>query len=688
MRHEQLLGQTLPCPKCKDPISVPTSPPAPADTANNPKPAATKPTSSQLASAPRAVGGQIIDSTAMTKVGDVDWNEILASDDPAARTDSSDSGPKFRSLNEPDFIPIPSTFTPISPLPASDLEKPIHEQAWQSNAAAKRRQMLILATIGVTGSLVAVGCFVLFVQMVGNKPQPVASGPGENTAGAKSIEAAPILPELDKSEPTAPPSQETVVVPTLEPSVGSGQAVDETPEKAPIESTNATASMPQADSTTTPLNLKPTDSQPATATPTPDQPKEEASTAIPPVFGRFRISLQPDNINAAITEPSPERAELNIENAPVVQKQVFHPDPKPVPVWAEKSNLAFSSFRQKDISLLRCIDLFGRMTGVGITVDWQSCRIAGIDLAKKIDIDEKDKTIAELVSQIVLANGLEWNLDAKGLPVISAPKAAMEAKSQLDWSTAGLFQVGSEREGCETLIRLWEYQDVCSFSDGRLQWNDQATPLQKANMKASLCELATLQRLEASPWSKPQELPLIYSLDQWNKSVATLERKTNLTLEAHERRPIPDLLMTVAAETKLNLVIDWQNVWQHGLTPTSSAAIVLGGRTFPQTAKRFLTDYALEIVPILDDTVLLTTQEFRRQSLIRIIPLRMPKNSKIDDLRQYLRTLAPLEGTRSKFKIVPIPGADDLFFARICSPSSEQLIDPDIVLGLGWPERP
>jgi hypothetical protein len=145
--------------------------------------------------------------------------------------------------------------------------------------------------------------------------------------------------------------------------------------------------------------------------------------------------------------------------------------------------------------------------------------------------------------------------------------------------------------------------------------------------------------------------------------------------------------MTVAAETKLNLVIDWQNAWQHGLTPTNLSAIVLGGRTFPQTAKRFLTDYALEIVPILDDTVLLTTREFRR-SLVRIVPLRMPKNTKLDDLRQYLRTLAPLEGNRSKFKIVPIPGADELYFARICSPSSEQLNDPDIVLGLGWPERP
>ncbi len=624
----------------------------------------------------------------MTKVGDFDWNELLASEDPAARADSSsDSGPKFRSLNEPDFIPIPSTFTPISPLPASDLEKPIHGQAWQSNAAAKRRQMLIMATVGITGSLVAVGCFVLFVQMVGNKPQPIANGAGDSAIGAKINDANPKLPELNQSEPIAPSSQETNVVPSADPIVGDGQGVDETPGKAPIESPNATANMPPADSTTTPPIPKPNDSQPASATPTPDQPKEDASIAITDLFGKFGISLRPDNINATTIEPSPERAELNIENAPVVQKQVFHPDPKPIPVWAEKSNLAFSSFRQKDISLLRCIDLFGRMTGVGITVDWQSCRIAGIDLAKKIDIEEKDKTIAELVSQIVLANGLEWSLDAKGLPVVSAPKAAMEARLQLDWSTAGLFQDGSEREGCETLIRLWEYQDVCSFSDGRLQWNDQATPVQKANMKASLCELATLQRLEASPWGKPQEVPLIYSLDQWNKSVFALERKTKLTLEAHEQRPIPDLLMTVAAETKLNLVIDWQNTWQHGLTPTNTAAIVLGGRTFPQTAKRFLTYYALEIVPILNDTVLLTTPEFRR-SLVRIVPLRMPKNTKLDDLRQYLRTLAPLEGNRSKFKIVPIPGTDELFFARICSPTSEQLNAPDIVLGLGWPERP
>lgn len=144
--------------------------------------------------------------------------------------------------------------------------------------------------------------------------------------------------------------------------------------------------------------------------------------------------------------------------------------------------------------------------------------------------------------------------------------------------------------------------------------------------------------------------------------------------------------MTAAAETNLTLVIDWQNVWSHGLTPKETAAIVFAGRTFPQTAKRFLTDYALEIVPILEDTVWITTREARR-GLVRIVPVRLPKNSTIDELRQFLRILAPVVNDRAKFKVVPIPGTDDLFFARICTPRADQLSDPDVVLGLGWPER-
>jgi len=91
-------------------------------------------------------------------------------------------------------------------------------------------------------------------------------------------------------------------------------------------------------------------------------------------------------------------------------------------------------------------------------------------------------------------------------------------------------------------------------------------------------------------------------------------------------------------------------------------------------------------VPISQDTLWLTTREVRRK-LLRVVPLRLPKNFKVDDLKQSLRALAPVIGDVSKFRVIPIAGTDDLFFARICSPRIDQINDPDLILGFGWPDR-
>jgi len=612
----------------------------------------------------------------MTKVGDVDWNEVLASEDLSTRNESgSDSGLRFRSVNEPDFIPIPSTFAPITPLPASESNKSIHSQAWQSSNLAKRRQMLALATIGITGSLLAIGGFVVFLRMVGNKSQPIA------------IEqvVAPQLPGLVKPENTV----EKVPDPTAgqNPTVDQGNSTEDSP---------SISQTPPAGETIEPaIPLQPApETTPASNSLPPLSPETKSSLDVNVTSSVFDFPgipsiLGTDNTSLNIAIPNSDLPELNVENAAVYQAQVFHPLPKPIPNWEENSKLVRFALRTKDkISLLRCIDLFGRMTGIGITVDWQSCRLAGIDLAKNVDINEKDKTVAELMTQLVQANGLEWTMNGNGLPVISASKAAMEAKLPVDWSTAGLFPEGAEREACDALLRLWGYDDVCSFSDGRLTWSEQATPIEKANLLASLFELAKLQRLDANhPWRKASESPLLFSPSYWNRSFAGLERKISPNIIAPERRPIPDLLMAAADATNLNLVIDWQSVWNHGLTPRESTVIVLGGRTFPQAAKRFLTEFALEIVPVLDNTVWLTTREVR-QSLIRIVPVRMPKNYKIDDLRQSLRILAPVVDDQTRFRVVPIPGTEDLYFARICSPRADQLNDPDLMLSLGWHDKP
>jgi len=330
--------------------------------------------------------------------------------------------------------------------------------------------------------------------------------------------------------------------------------------------------------------------------------------------------------------------------------------------------------------------VFSRMTEVGVTVDWQSCRVAGIDISKRIELNFTNKLVSEMLEQIVQDNGLVLTMDPIGLPVISAPKELTESKMNIDWSISGLFPAGGEKQGCEDLLRLWGYDDVCRLVDGRLVWTEQATPIEKANLFSSLCQLAKLRNQDAELWNQAPDASLIFSPNQWNASYPGLERRISVKAIVPERRPIADVLMLAAEESKLNLVIDWQNVWGHGLSPSESAFVVVGGRKFPQVAKRFLNDYALELVPISQDTLWLTTREVRRK-LLRVVPLRLPKNFKVDDLKQSLRALAPVIDDVSKFRVIPIAGTDDLFFARICSPRVEQLNDPDLILGFGWPDR-
>lgn len=601
----------------------------------------------------------------MTKVGDFDWNELLANENVSVRSEhNGDSGLRFKSANEPDFIPIPSTLNPITPMVVSAADRPIHHQAWHSSALAKRRQWLTLATIAISGSLFAIGCFVVFLQIVGGKSKPIAEVPALSRS----------LPAIEK------PDSNVAMVPDLISSSDSIPAIQDDGQH--VTDMSEQKSPPPSDATTLQLPDSASVGKPKVVGSPPDDDSQLSAfdNPLPWILGG-------NNTLGEILTTNNESSELIIDEADVYQEMVIHPKPQPVPSWDKSDKIIVAAVNDKDTSLLRWIDLFGRMTGIGISVDWQSCRVAGIDITKKIEIHAENKSVATIVDEIVQSNGLEWTLDDLRLPVISAPKKKMDGTMQIDWSIAGLFPEGAEQAGCDALIRLWGSDDVCRFAEGQLKWTEQATSIEKANMQASLSELANVRKLNDSyPWNKTPESMRIFSTAQWNKSVPAFERRIRRTVFSPEKRPIPDLLMTAAAETNLNLVIDWQNAWRHGLTPNELAAIVLGGRTFPQVAKRFLTDFALELVPISDDTVWLTTREVRRK-LFRVVPVRLPKNFKVDDLRQSLRLLGPVVDELSKFKVVPIPGTEDLFFARICCPNVSQLSDPDVMIGLGWPDR-
>ena len=642
---------------------------------------------------PQRVGPQVINSGAITKEGDPDWENMLASENFTIPVDTeNDSSLRFRPLSDSDnyaLAPIESTPIPFNPLPTSTDPTPLHKQPWQSNSVAKRRQILTLVMIAITGSLVAIGCFVAFMKMVGSDRKPIAAGnegattvqknatgviqdQGQGTDDAANSDTSAIAQSNTATDPDIGDSSEPTGTAEM---VGIEQPKVAIPEEKSNDSSQDSATTPLPNAITPPASIQTIEED------------DNSSVALPPIFGQLlgEVLGKGNSIPDAGFGKNELADELDVQNAELYIDQVFHPQAKAVPSWEEKGKLQLHSLKIKDTNFLRCIDSFGRMTGVGITVDWQSCRIAGIELTKPLQLDSQGKSVAELVAEIVENMGLEWTLDKQGLPVISASRAAMESKLPLDWSVPDLFAEGFEQQSCDALLRLWGYEDVCSFSSGRLQWNERATPIEKANVQASLNTLASLRKLrDDHPWQPKNEIQAIFSPNQWYSSIAALNRQVGMSVIIPEPRPIADLLMTAAKATNLNVCIDWQNAWNHGLIPNKPATSVLRGRTFPQIAKRFLTDYALDLIPISEDSFWITTGDVRRK-MVRVVPIRIPKDLKLEELKQSLRLIAPLgPDDRSRFKVIPIPGTTDLFWARICSPRADQVTDPDLILSFGW----
>ncbi len=610
----------------------------------------------------------------MTKVGDFDWNELVGNEDrlPVGESEG-DSGSRFRQANEPDFIPLPSTLTPITPMPVS-VSAPIDRQAWQSNAIAKRRQVLTLATVAIAGTLFAVVGFFAFIRMVGTKGTPIGNAPV----------VAPKLPELSK-DPTDVPK---------EPEPGTSLPIAPENERDASNVVPTESSVPPTESSVAPekgLTVLPgpqgNEPGPVKSAANPVAKEDDEATAAAAFGSSIPEWLLGNNSPIRSIDIQDNRAtELNIEEAEVNRDQQFHPQASTILSWDKNSKDPIPSFQAKEISLLRCIDVFSQMSGIGITIDWESCRIAGVDITKNIELSAANKSVAEMMEQLVRENGLIWTMAPTGLPIISASQEAMESRTKNDWPITPLFETGAAKQACEDLIKLWGYDDVCHLVEDKLHWSEQATPFEKANLHTTLCLLAKLRNQDAGQWTQVPDEGLVFSPGHWNKSFQGFKRRIDPNIVAPEKRPIGDLLMLAAAKTKLHLVIDWPNVYSHGLSPVETAASVLRGRDFSQVTKRFLNSYALELVPIGEEIAWLTTREVRRR-LLRVIPLRLPKNSKVDDLRQNLRALAPVVDDVSKFRVIPVAGTEDLFFARICTPIVDQLNDPDIMFGLGWPDR-
>ena len=186
VKNQNLLGRTLPCPRCQNPIQV------------QPPKIALPPTTHQAA-----------DSHAITKVADDDWisgldqaleehRKQIESQGSAAENVSFANNPsELPEVDEEGYSlaplesapPPPFETLPMEPLSADRFDS---RPQWEASSSSRSRQILLISVLGVSGLLFAGGAFYAFTQYASKGKPPVAKQEPDKKGVSNDPENKPI----------------------------------------------------------------------------------------------------------------------------------------------------------------------------------------------------------------------------------------------------------------------------------------------------------------------------------------------------------------------------------------------------------------------------------------------------------------------------------------------------------------
>lgn len=736
VRNAQMIGQTLPCPRCQGPVHV--APPLPSDQPSTVAGSSASPIDGKTPppirsdARPQPVANRgpafhrptTIQSDAITKVDPADWDlgQIeagLAATTGLAANRLDQPLPDFSEVDEaalgaPILTPGYETsqsneaLQPIQPIESA---KPpgLAPHSWQNQQAKARRQLLLLGTVGISGCLLAALGFFAFLQIVGKTkttdpvvlanpgaaappnlaaPAPASVAPSSEApvAIADTPEALTNLPlgnTPSEPNPAAPADHASNATSPI--AADAAIATQASPDNEPEKSNPTTLAPPLFPANTSVEGTGALD--PKATAPTDEPPIDEE---LPEIFQEFRNMFDRSSQNGWDDVGKGERIldnELTLENAEVTFKEEFFPPAIDVPNWADRSERKFASIRSQPMNLLQAVDWLNKLGGVGISVDWFSLNLSSIDWREPIVLQGENITLGELLNQLCDSKGLEPVEYAGSFLYLRPKKEKVAGRLRADGSTdAGTLAVGLPSENDQAIVELliqWWGIEGCRYENGRLQWVDTTEPHTQAQLLSSLQSVReAIAALPPTPsrGSDPYDFARPAA---WVEARRLAQKTIPNDLIIHEERPIMDLLMRSAECSKANLLFDWPAVWSHGFHPGRLSISVLRGRNLEEVSNRYLDDHSLELVPLDSQSLMLTTDSERRATT-RIIALRTDRGVSLDEIKQSLRPLVPRgPDQRSRFRCVPLPGDENVVLVLICPPTLAQLRDIDLVRALG-----
>jgi hypothetical protein len=617
----------------------------------------------------------------MTKEDYGDWDEVLANipqnihDNP----ESIDWGNPLED-HSPNAAVYVEPFRPeVASRPSSN------DRAWQSQSVAKKRQLLLVATIGILSTVLAGLGFLAFLRSMA---KPIAKE-DKNKIEQKVENAA--------SNKVADPPLPEPKLPTMETSTTQPSATPEDPNDK-TESSDSTippntdlssTGQPNTDLPSTGLPVTPNTRSPTTdQEPAPDSKlsqteidKKLSDLFGPTGFGELLSSSSTLTESGFGKKLTPQ--DLEIDDLSETKQLLFHPAPKVLPPWNEAiETQRLERIKFQDMSLATCMEFFSRATAVGITIDWESIRAAGLDEKMSLSCDLQKKNIKEILTELLDRQGLGIEVE-DGFPIVR-PRTLDAPPPLVTLDLSGIVPNGSEQKLAEQLVMLWELEARCDASGGKMLWKPIATNIDVAKVRSTI-ELLTDMSTPKPDGGKDQNAISRHLFDpnEWKEVRSLLNRKIGSSIVIPDKRGVTELMTIAFRELDAELLIDWKSVWQHGLSPREEDVSVLRNRTLTQVTGKYLDEFALELVPIARNSLWLTTESTRRQQFI-IVPVQCAAD-KLEETKRALRPLAPktIDG-QSLFKFEPVAGLSDWYLARICRPRLSQIVEPELESTFAW----
>ncbi len=704
IRSEKLLGQVVTCPRCKQFVQIPQ------------------------AIQSDAVEAAPLDSQALTSV-DLDAANPL-------HPNPSDQGslPQSQAFTK-EFEGVEAALASTASFRSIDLRSsesseldlnidsnvsvPNPRQVWQSTSS-QNRQFYFLAGLAACVCVVSVGLLILFlssfakdndtsVELAQAEPARAESDiPKPNDQASEvSAENQPADTKLDptaisESSEDANPSKETNEV-VME---GDANTTDDMAEEIPsaIESLLQSAGVENAEITSTsnndtnssadevaknnPLDLLLNPERSEKPTPPAADGGNSAEVEISPEIPEgFRDLAPVFDLGAGTTLPDAKilpAEEVDGGAAAAMQvdaASLYHPDPKPLPIWDELKHTKVISLEIPNLPFLEALNTVESIYGIPCDWDLEALRSCDVDLRTRVTHQFKDTTLEQVYSDLLNGVGLKLSAQSNQLPeIVPQNLDGLGLQQEIDL-TPLITETATPELWLSTLIQLVAEADQKVSLNGQIIKFSADLPL-----KYRLELFDIVQEVSDAAKARLPSVPETVSVDNNGSELQTVFTLLNRkgTESFARRRPVALMLSKLAHDIELPLIVDWSECWNHGLVPTTSMVSLPKNRTLAQMSKFVLAEHSLVLIVDAHRRLVLTTSEVQH-AIHSYQVIRLPESADLKTIRQTLVRLTPLSSSgRSELQIVPMPGAlDSMAIVKICAPSIEQLSNDSLAAALG-----